>query len=697
MSLSTITLQYSSVRGKEKNTSYPFKAEVKTVDDLEKIARFDHVCGEYADGTNTRKNAIKGYRSKKTFRKADCLPVGCDNTNPDPLAEDIPASEWKTPADVRAAFPDVPFYVVYSRNHMKEKNGKTARPKFHVYFIINDMTSEKRLAKLKKDVQKYFPAFDPAALDMARFLYGVENPKVEFYDGDTPLDTFMEQRTVLPETIPTGERNSTLSKYAAKILKRHGDTAEAEALFYKASERCEDSLEDDELKTILGSARAFYHGTIEKSADYLSPDEYEEADDAGKKPVTSDTIKQILQKMSVCVRLNQITGKVEIEGMPPQHSKGNAANVLPVLVNDYLTKRRMPCAKQTLDDCLVLIEDENRYNPVEKMFESTQYDGIDRLKELAEILGVEGNKTYVLYLRKWLHQCVAMALNDEMSPYGADGVLVIRGPQGAGKTLFCSRIAMKAEWFAEGVSIDLDKKDTVIQATSVWIAEMGELDSTLKREQLALKAFVTACCDTYRQPYARVATTKPRRTSFCATVNPQEFLNDETGSRRWWVVEPTKIDCQKLKELPECWFQQMWAQVYTELYLPNPQGFRLTEEERTKLQADNEKYNKPLPGETEILDKLAWDSPVCQWDWYTVTEVRDNLMLKPLTTSQIGKVLKKLAERDERIMTKKPSNKSCYYLPPMDKNVRFYRHVDNFRPALADVDTLEDASAPKAS
>ena len=145
-----------------------------------------------------------------------------------------------------------------------------------------------------------------------------------------------------------------------------------------------------------------------------------------------------------------------------------------------------------------------------------------------------------------------MALNDEMSPYGADGVLVIRGPQGAGKTLFCSRIAMKAEWFAEGVSIDLDKKDTVIQATSVWIAEMGELDSTLKREQLALKAFVTACCDTYRQPYARVATTKPRRTSFCATVNPQEFLNDETGSRRWWVVEPTKIDCQKHRCTRNC-------------------------------------------------------------------------------------------------------------------------------------------------
>ena len=219
----------------------------------------------------------------------------------------------------------------------------------------------------------------------------------------------------------------------------------------------------------------------------------------------------------------------------------------------------------------------------------------------------------------------------------------------------------------------------------------------MKREQLALKAFVTACCDTYRQPYARVATTKPRRTSFCATVNPQEFLNDETGSRRWWVVEPTKIDCQKLKELPECWFQQMWAQVYTELYLRNPQGFRLTEEERIKLQADNEKYNKPLPGETEILDKLAWESPVGQWRWYTSTDLRDELLLKPLTPVQIGKALRKLAEKDKRIATKNKSGKNWYYLPPKDENLRYYHHVDDYKPTLANLEVPANTSKPKAS
>lgn len=174
---------------------------------------------------------------------------------------------------------------------------------------------------------------------------------------------------------------------------------------------------------------------------------------------------------------------------------------------------------------------------------------------------------------------------------------------------------------------------------------------------------MTARSDTYRQPYARVATTKPRRTSFCATVNPMQFLIDETGSRRWWIIEPTKIDCEQLRKLSEKWFQQMWAQVYMELYLPNPQGFRLTPEEREKLQSDNERYNKPMQGETEIKDKLAWDSPVSKWRWTTATGVRDDLNLKPTSASQIGKVLTKLAEKDERIRVKASGGRNVYLLP----------------------------------
>ncbi len=696
MSLSTITLQYSSVTGKANNTSYPFRAEIKTVEELREVAKFDHVCGEYADGKNNRGRMVKGYRSRKTFVKANCLPTDCDNANSDPLAPDIPESEWKTPADVRAAFPGVPFYVVYSRNHMKEKDGKPPRPKFHVYFIITEITDEAQLAKLKKRVQEYFPAFDPEALDAARFLFGVDNPWVEFYDGDTPLNVFMDKLNTLPDIIPVGERNGTLSRYAAKILKKYGDTEQAETLFHEAADRCEQPLEETELQTIWHSAKGFFHDTIEKDPDYLSPDEFAAADFGGqsgkKKPVTSGIVKKILQEMNITVRLNVISGKVEIGGMPPQHSKANAANVLPVLLTDYMTRHNLRCSRQTLDDCLVLIEDENRFNPIHEMLKSTTHDGTDRLAEITDILGIAESETAVLYLTKWLHQCVAMALNDDTEPYGADGVLVIRNPQGAGKTLFCSKIALKSDWFAEGVSIDLDKKDSIIQSTGVWIAEMGELDSTLKREQLALKAFITAKKDTYRQPYARASTSTPRRTSFCATVNPLEFLNDETGSRRWWVIEPKKIDCDRLKALPEEWFVQLWAQVYTQLYLPDPQGFRLTDSEREKLQADNERYNKPLPGEIEILDKLEWDSPADRWKWYKVTQIRDQLSLKPLSTAQVGKALKKLSDCNERIQVKNAHNNKLYLLPPMCATA-YYSSVEDFIPPLSGIEPLTSATA----
>ena len=198
--------------------------------------------------------------------------------------------------------------------------------------------------------------------------------------------------------------------------------------------------------------------------------------------------------------------------------------------------------------------------------------------------------------------------------------------------------------------------------------------------------------DTYRQPYARVATTTPRRTSFCATVNPEQFLNDETGSRRWWVIEPKRIDCERLKALPEEWFVQLWAQVYTQLYLPNPQGFRLTDSERAKLQADNERYNKPLPGETEILDKLEWNSPESRWQWFTVTQVREQLNLKPLTTAQIGKALKKIADSNERVQVKNAHNKKLYRLPPMSASL-FYPSAEDFKPPLSDIEPLTSTTA----
>ena len=235
--------------------------------------------------------------------------------------------------------------------------------------------------------------------------------------------------------------------------------------------------------------------------------------------------------------------------------------------------------------------------------------------------------------------------------------------------------------FAEGVSIDLNNKDTVIQSTGVWIAEMGELDSTLKREQSALKAFLTAARDTYRMPYARAQIRKPRRTSFCATVNPKEFLNDETGSRRFWVIHPNGIDVERIRGLSADWLKQMWRQVYEQLYLPNPQGFRLTKEERAMLQAENGQYEKPLPGEIEIMDRLNFEAPERMWKWRKVSELLNGACVRGVSAAQAGKVLAKLAKTDSRVQMKNVHNVRQYRLPPLCAT-DFYHHTDDFASPL---------------
>ncbi|KAI4449171.1 hypothetical protein C823_003700 [Eubacterium plexicaudatum ASF492] len=57
-----------------------------------------------------------------------------------------------------------------SRNHMKPKDGRSARPRFHVYFPHDPITDGEACAALKKAIHQKFPFFDGNAIDSARFI-----------------------------------------------------------------------------------------------------------------------------------------------------------------------------------------------------------------------------------------------------------------------------------------------------------------------------------------------------------------------------------------------------------------------------------------------------------------------------------------------------------------------------------------------
>ena len=170
--------------------------------------------------------------------------------------------------------------------------------------------------------------------------------------------------------------------------------------------------------------------------------------------------------------------------------------------------------------------------------------GIDRFSGIVQsLLGVQDELEQIL-VRKWFYQSAALPFNTLERPIQPEGVLILQGSEGIGKTRFFRRMSVESLWFTS-----LDKpmttknKDTLIEALSSWITEIGEIDQTFTERRSDLKSFMTAEKDTIRKPYAREPTTRARTTSICGTTNKTEFLNDETGYRRWGVIHISgKID-----------------------------------------------------------------------------------------------------------------------------------------------------------
>lgn len=283
----------------------------------------------------------------------------------------------------------------------------------------------------------------------------------------------------------------------------------------------------------------------------------------------------------------------------------------------------------------------NRFNPVAEYLQSGKWDGKDRFATIFKILGVV-NPRYMLYFYKWAVQTVALGMNNEENPVGADGILVLQGPQGIAKTSFFRILTPRRRWFVEGAILDMSNKDTLLTALRGWICELGELDSTTAKQQPALKAFLTRPEDRIRPPYARNDVRSPRRTSFCGTVNPERYLKDETGSRRFWTIPITDIDREALFSLSSKWVDQFWFQVY-EAYQQDPTGYRLTAEEMAQLQEDNRTFETPLQFELEVLDVLDYGIAFDKWEWWTASQVARILPGVNAEARPVGKVLTKLS------------------------------------------------------
>ena len=260
-------LQTANVTADAKNCVYPNKNEITSADELKKAVGFDHVCGEFK----------KNYRNISNFIKSNVIVMDCDNDHSDDPAE------WITFEKLEELFEEIDYAAAPSRNHMKEKGGKAARPKFHVYFPIEETDDAEQYAAVKRAIQKAFPFFDDNALDAARFIFGADAGEVVWHEGWMTIDEEVDPEPAEDEdagssytggNILQGSRNKTLSHFAGRALKRFGETNKAKQVFLDEAAKCDPPLEKEEIKIIWYSALKFFRNKVKTQPGYVAPDEY---------------------------------------------------------------------------------------------------------------------------------------------------------------------------------------------------------------------------------------------------------------------------------------------------------------------------------------------------------------------------------------------------------------------------------------
>lgn len=240
---------------------------------------------------------------------------------------------------------------------------------------------------------------------------------------------------------------------------------------------------------------------------------------------------------------------------------------------------------------------EEELNRISKTVEPLPLEQWERLDQ--HLLGMN-DPIAAMFLPQFLLSAVARVFRPGCSVRRSP---VLIGPQWRGKTRLGAILFGQSHW-VENVT-DLGKDD-LMRLGSAWGVELSELDGITKRkDQEALKAFLTATQDTFRAPYAKAITKHLRRCVFWGTANGPP-LRDLSGS--------TRFVCIKLSDqmLPLDWARQhrdaIWSravQIYRQVPADQEPWDHSSEQDRQAIQERNANHQEMDPWADEIAQLLT--------------------------------------------------------------------------------------------
>jgi hypothetical protein len=228
-------------------------------------------------------------------------------------------------------------------------------------------------------------------------------------------------------------------------------------------------------------------------------------------------------------------------------------DLLLMLESDYNWRRGIPSKDKIWIAIQRVCEAQSR-NPVADFLNGLQWDGVDRVegwiqRAIINPCTAAGCKVdslklplYRAYAKKWAISLVARALDPGCK---VDTVLILSGRQGFRKSTLFEAWCPFPDLFVD-TKLDMRSNDKYLTIHRSWIFEDAEMASGTRSTQEVMKNFLSSREDTFRSPYARTLKTVKRKCVVVGTTNDASILKDNTGSRRYWIVDiPEKIGVDK--------------------------------------------------------------------------------------------------------------------------------------------------------
>ena len=235
----------------------------------------------------------------------------------------------------------------------------------------------------------------------------------------------------------------------------------------------------------------------------------------------------------------------------------------------------------------------NDYDPVrEWLGDLPEWDGRDRLGEMADRVPTL-LPNWRDNFKVWMRSMVSQWTSGAGQMYGAQMVMMFVGAQGTRKSTFMRMLLPEElrQFYIDRIDF-ANKKEALRALSRFLLINIDEFDQISKSQTAYLKHLIQRTDVKERKMYETSYQQLQRYAAFCATTNSLSPLKDETGSRRYMVVEVTGVIDTSTEGDKAIDYQQMYAQALAEIRRGEDSYFD-GERERLIVEKGAEYYEMP--------------------------------------------------------------------------------------------------------